>query len=88
MFRLIDLFKCPDLSKTLIDYHYSLITISSGEMPDGTDYQKLDTHESWDDTDRKITQMGYLGWRPKYFEVQLETFKRELLKNYVTRLIA
>ena len=43
-------------------------------MPDGTDYKKLDTHDSWDDTDRKITQMGYLGWRPRFLEVKFIPF--------------
>ncbi|XP_063684145.1 solute carrier organic anion transporter family member 4A1-like isoform X2 [Bolinopsis microptera] len=38
------------------------------EMPEGADYKKLGAHESWDDTDRKITQMGYMGWRPRFLE--------------------
>ena len=37
-------------------------------MADTTDYKKLTAEESWDETDRRITQMGFFGWRPHFLE--------------------
>ena len=37
-------------------------------MEEEGSYKKLDTEESWDASHREITQMGYLGWRPRFLE--------------------
>ncbi|KAL5270596.1 hypothetical protein ACHWQZ_G001337 [Mnemiopsis leidyi] len=39
-------------------------------MTESTEYKKLEPgfQDSWDETDRRLTQMGYFGWRPRFLE--------------------